>query len=77
MSITETVSATKAYTAQALDAEVGRRRNNKARDNKVRARSYVLPALSSADIAAIKAGNIVRVEFKSGRVEFVGLKNGV
>lgn len=69
-----TITATKTYTAAALDAELGRRRNNKRRDTKVRAKSYVLPKLDSADIDAIKAGEIVKVEFKSGRVEYVGLK---
>lgn len=69
-----TVTATKTFTAAALTAELGRRKNNKKRDVKVRARSFVLPALSAANIAAIKAGEIVTVDFKSGRTEHVGLK---
>lgn len=68
------VTPTKTFTAAALTAELGRRRNNKSRDVKVRAKSYIFPALSKADIAAIQAGEVVTVSFKSGRVEHVGLK---
>lgn len=69
-----TATATKTFTARALDAEVGRRRNNRQREVQVRARSFVLPNLSAADIASVKDGNVVTVSFKSGRVERVGLK---
>lgn len=69
-----TITATKTFTAAALTAELGRRRNNKTRDEKVRAKSYIFPALTKANIAAIQAGEIVTVEFKTGRVEHVGLK---
>lgn len=68
------VTPTRTFTARALDAEVGRRRNNKTRDEKVRSKSFVLPALSKVDIEAIKAGGTVEVSFKSGRSEIVGLK---
>ena len=76
--MSNTVTPTRTITAAALDAELGRRRNNKVRKAKgeqvVRARAFYLPALSSADIAAIKAGEVVKVEFANGRVEHVGLK---
>lgn len=65
---------TRTFTAAALDAELGRRRNNKHREKKVTARSFVLPKLSKATVAAIKDGEIVTVNFASGRVETVGLK---
>lgn len=67
-------TATKTFTDKALTAELGRRKNNKTRDVKVRPGSYVFPALSKADIATIQAGETVEVTFKSGRVEVVGLK---
>ncbi len=69
-----TTTATRTFAPAALDAEIGRRRNNKTRDIKVRAKSFVLPALSTSDIAAIKNGDVVEITFKSGRVEHVGLK---
>lgn len=67
-------TATKKFSAVALDAELGRRKNNAKRDVKVRAKSYVFPKLNAADIANIKAGQVVTVEFNSGRKERVGLK---
>lgn len=72
--MSNTVTATKTFTAAALTAELGRRRNNKSRDVKVKAKSYIFPALTKANIKAIQAGEVVTVEFKSGRVEHVGLK---
>lgn len=69
-----TVTPTKTFTAAALTAELGRRRNNKSRDVKVKAKSYVFPALTKANIKAIQEGEIVTVSFKSGRTETVGLK---
>lgn len=72
--MTTTLTPTRTFTALALDAELGRRRNNKTRDEKVRAKGYVLPALSREDIANLKNGELVKVEFKSGRTEIVGLK---
>lgn len=70
----KTLVATRTFTAAALDAELGRRKNNKTRTEKVRAKSFVLPALSKAQMDEIKAGAIVTITFKSGRVELVGLK---
>lgn len=69
-----TTTATRTFTVLALDAEIGRRKNNNKRDVKARAKSFVLPKLSAADIASIKDGNVVTVTFNSGRVERVGLK---
>jgi hypothetical protein len=48
--------------------ELGRRVNNKARTDKVRAKAWWLPFLTKADFAAIAKGETVRKEFKSGRV---------
>lgn len=58
---TVTDTRTKAFTAQALDAEMGRRRNNKGRSKKVHAKSWVLAKLSQADVATLKAGGTVTV----------------
>lgn len=78
MSSNTTVTPTRTFTAAALDAELGRRRKNKVRvakgEEKKRAASFVLPSLSADDMTAIKAGEVIRVEFHSGRVEHVGLK---
>ena len=71
---TATATATKAFTSAALTAELGRRRNNKTRDIKVRPKSFVFPKLTAADIKAIQAGELVTVTFGTGRVEVVGLK---
>lgn len=73
MTTTTTPAPTKTFTAAALTAELGRRRNNKTRETKARSKSFVLPKLSQADIAAIKAGETVTVTFQSGRVEHVAL----
>lgn len=69
-----TLTPTRTFTATALDQELGRRRNNKTRTQKVRARSFILPALSREDIAKIKEGEVVTVNFKTGRIETVGLR---
>lgn len=69
---------TRTFTARALDAETGRRAKNKVRrakgEDTKKAASFVLPSLSAEDIATIKGGGVVTVEFNSGRVEHVGLK---
>lgn len=72
--MTKTIIPTRTFTAKALDAELGRRRNNKTREKRARAKSFVLAGMGGGQIAAVKAGEIVQVEFKSGRVEHVGLK---
>ena len=76
--MSKTITPTRTFTAIALDAELGRRANNKKRKAKgeatVRPKSFVFPKLSKADIAAVKEGAVVKVEFGTGRVEFVGLK---
>lgn len=75
---TTTDIISKSFTAAALTAELGRRRNNKARrangEPIVRATSYVLPALSKEVIERIQGGETVPVEFKSGRIVHVSLK---
>ncbi len=71
---TTTITPTRTITATALRAEQGRRRNNKTRDIKVKAKSFILPALSGDQINAILVGEVVTVMFKSERVEHVGLK---
>jgi len=48
--------------------ELGRRRNNKTRTDKVRASAWWLPFLTKQDFAAIAAGQTINKEFKSGRV---------
>lgn len=71
---TKVQEPTRQFTAIALDAELGRRKNNRGRDVKVRPKSFVFPKLSSEDIDRIKAGEVVTVKFNSGRVEHVALK---
>lgn len=73
MSTTKIVPS-RTITAAALVAEQGRRRNNKSRDVKVKAKSFILPALSADQMDAIIAGDLVTLTFKSGRVEHVALK---
>ena len=74
----ETKSPTKTFTAKALSDELARRVKNKARKRQgkdaTRAASWVFPAMSKAQIEAVLAGEIVTVEFKSERVELVGLR---
>lgn len=74
---TTTTTPTKTLTAKALDAELGRRRNNAKRaangEPKVKAKGFVLPSLSKAQMALIKNGEVVTLTFKSGRTETVGL----
>lgn len=48
--------------------ELGRRRNNKARADKVRAKAWWLPTLTKQDFAAIAAGQTITKTFNSGRV---------
>lgn len=78
MSIVIDTIVTRTFTAKALDAEVGRRKNNRKRraagEPAVPAKSFVLPALTKAQMAEIKNGAIVAVKFNSGRVETVALK---
>lgn len=64
----------KAFTAQALDAEMGRRRNNKGRAKKVPAKSWALAKLSQADVATIKAGGTVTVTGTKAGARLVTLK---
>lgn len=71
--MSKTITPTKTYTAKALDAELGRRRNNKRRDAKAKAASFRLAKLTKADMDAIKNGEIVTVTFSTGRVEHIGL----
>lgn len=76
--MSKTITVTRTVSATALDNELGRRRNNKKRaakgEDKVRAKAFYLPKLSTADVETIKGGGIVSVEFSSGRVEHIGLK---
>lgn len=65
---------TRTFSVAAIDAEAGRRRNNKKRDEKARAKSFVLAGMSADQMAAVKGGEVIEVAFKSGRVETVGLK---
>lgn len=66
------------FTEKALKAEQGRRRNNKARrangEPTVKAKGYVLPAMSGPQINTVLAGEPVVVTFKSGRVTAVSLR---
>lgn len=69
MSTSTITVPTKAFSAVTLDAEMGRRRNNKGRAKKVHAKSWVLAKLSAADVATIKAGGTVTVSgSKAGAV---------
>lgn len=73
-----TITPTRTFTAAALEAELGRRKNNRKRrannEDPKRAKSFVLPRLSKADMRAIKEGAVVTVTFQSGRTEHVGLR---
>lgn len=73
-----TITATKTFTAAALDNELKRRKNNRKRRTQgidtARAKGFVLQKMSKDQMDRVKAGEIVKVEFKSGRVEHVGLK---
>ncbi len=73
---TTTITPTTTFTAQALHAEQGRRKNNKNRPkgDKAKATSWVFPAMGGEQIQAVLAGSVVEVTFKSERVELVGLK---
>lgn len=68
------MEATRTFTARALTSELGRRRNNKAKGTSSRARSWVFSKMDNDDIECVLGGEIVTVEFGSGRVERVGLK---
>lgn len=72
--MSNTITPTRTYTEKALDAELGRRRNNKTRETPVRGKGFLLTSLSKADMDQIKAGTVVVKSFNSGRVEHVGLK---
>lgn len=58
--------------SKALSAELGRRRNNKARRAKgepvAKAAAYYFRSLSSVDVASLLDGETVRKSFASGRV---------
>lgn len=70
---------THTFTRQAIVAEQGRRKNNKARlrngEKAARAKSWVLPALGKSDLEAVLAGHVVEVNFHSGRTEYVALSD--
>lgn len=72
-----TITPTKTFTAKALADELARRANNKARrragEKPAKAKSWVFPAMSGPQIEAVLAGQVVTVEFGSGRTEYVGL----
>lgn len=72
--MTTTIEVTKFVTEAGIKAELGRRRNNKGRDAKARSANYVYGKLSKADAKALLAGEVVTLEFGSGRVEHVGVK---
>jgi hypothetical protein len=71
--MSEATVTTKSVNATALKQELGRRRNNKARraagEPTVRTKAYYLGAFSVKDVESLLAGETVRVEYKSGRVE--------
>jgi hypothetical protein len=72
----KTPTPTHTFTAAALKAEQGRRKNNKTRPKgeKAKAKSFIFPAMNGDQIEAVLAGSVVELTFKSGRVELVGLK---
>ena len=76
---TATLEVTRQFTATALDAELSRRKNNKAREAagepRARSKGFVLPSLTKDDVKALKAGELVTKTYKSGRVEVIGIKS--
>lgn len=64
----------KEISPQALAAEFGRRRNNKSRDKKVHAKSWVFRKLTQADRATLEAGGTVVVEGTNAGKVTVSLK---
>lgn len=72
MTMTTTIEATRTLTERACKAELGRR--NKPKATRGRTRSWLFDGMLNEHIHAVMDGKIVRVEFKSGRVEHVGLK---
>lgn len=60
---------TKVIAMKAIDDEIGRRRNNKTREQKKRPKAWYLAKLTRPDFAVLKAGGTVTVVGKkSGRV---------
>lgn len=79
MSTTVTEPIVKTFTRQAIEAEVGRRANNKKKlkanpdAKKAKAKGHTLPALAGEQIEALLRGDTVTVNFKSSRVEHVSI----
>lgn len=63
---TKRIVEDKTFSAQALKAEQGRRRNNRRREagDKVRPASWVFRGLSNADIEAILEGETITASFQ-------------
>lgn len=71
--MSDTLTPTKTFSPLTLKGEITRRKANKTRTPKVKAKSFVLPAMSKPQIQAVLAGQIVEVTFKSDRREVVAL----
>lgn len=71
--VTETVEV-KQFTEAALNAEIGRRKNNKGREKTARTASWALGKLTKPQFVEVKAGGTVRVVANSGRKADVSLK---
>jgi hypothetical protein len=67
-----TTIVTRTLSPLAVEREINRRK--KPRATRKPSRSWVFRGMGNADLAALANGEPVRVEFKSGRVETVGLR---
>lgn len=70
--MSKTITPTRTFAAKGITDEQGRRRKPKTTRGK--AKSWVFSRMDNADLQAVLDGEIVKVEFASGRVEFVGLR---
>jgi hypothetical protein len=78
VSKTQSEQSTVELSEASIKAEIGRRRNNKARkaagEPVVRSKQWFMPALTKADFAALLDGAQVTKKYTSGRVVTLTLK---